>query len=119
MLALTPARRSSPAIGSDQEAGQILQQFSRSRGAEGSEIIHGTLLAEFAPGERIAVLHVAFCPPFEQLPSVEAEIADGPACDVKIAQVLHQGARLEARLARASTATEQVHVEFAATGAPA
>ena len=91
VLALTPARRSSPANGSDLEAGQILQQLSRSRGAEGSEIVHGTLLAEFAAGERIAVLHVAFCPPFERLPSVEAEIADGPACDVKIVQVLHQG----------------------------
>lgn len=118
-LALVPARRSSPAIGSDQGAGQVLQQLSRSRGADGSEIVHGTLLAEFAPAERIAVLHVAFCPPFERLPSVEAEVADGPACDVKIVQVLHQGARLEARLAHASTVAEQVRVEFAATGCTA
>ena len=115
---LVPARRSSPAIGSDKRSEQVLQQLTRSRIADGSEAIHGTLLAEFAPGERTTILHVAFCPPFEQLPSVEVEVDHGPGCDVKLAQVLHQGARLEVRLTRASTAAQQVTLEILATVQP-
>ena len=112
---LIPARRNSPAIRSEKDAEQLLQQLTRSRAADGCEAIHGTLVAEFALGERTAVVHVAFCPPFERLPSVEVEVVDGPACDVKLAQVLHQGARLEARLSRASTASQRVTIDFAAT----
>jgi hypothetical protein len=115
---LLPAKSSSPAVGSDKVTSR-LQQFTRSRMVDGSETIAGTLLAEFAPGERTTILHVAFCPPFERLPSVDAEVADGPACDVKLAQILHQGARFEARLARASTSLERVTIEFVAADRPA
>jgi hypothetical protein len=115
---LIPARRSSPAIGADSNSDQLLQQLTRSRAADGCEAVHGRLIAEFAPGERTAVLHVAFCPPFERPPSVEAEVVDGPGCDVKLAQVLHQGARLEARLSRASSAAQRVTIEILATDRP-
>ncbi len=114
---LIPTRCGSPAVGSDKVTSR-LQQLTRSRMADGSETIAGTLLAEFAPGERTAVLHVAFCPPFERLPSVDAEVANRPACNVKVAQVLHQGVRLEARLSRASTAAQRVTIEFVASGRP-
>jgi uncharacterized membrane protein YhaH (DUF805 family) len=115
MFGIIPTRRSSPATGTQKSDEQLLQQITRSRSANGCEAIDGTVVAEFAPGERTAVVHVAFCPPFERVPSVEAEVADGPACDVKITQTLHQGARLEARLSRASTAPQRVTIEFAAT----
>jgi len=115
---LIPARRSSPAGESVSDSDELLQQLTRSRTADGSETIHGTLLAEFAPGERIVVLHVAICPPFERLPSVDAEAADGPECDVKVAQVLHQGARIEARLSRVNTAAARVTINFVATDHP-
>jgi hypothetical protein len=119
-FALVPARRSSPAIGSESDkVAAVLQQLTRSRTAAGCETIRGTLVAEFAAGERTAILHIAFCPPFEQLPTVEAEVAKGPACDVKLAQILHQGARLEARLARASTSAERATIEFSASDRPA
>lgn len=116
----TAARRcpSSPAVGSAANSDALLQHLTRSRAADGCETIHGTLLAEFAPGERNVVLHVAFCPPFERLPTVEAEVSDGPPCDVKLTQILHQGARLELRLLRASIIRERVTVEFAATDRP-
>lgn len=117
-LGLLPARRSLPAlVDSDRAMGLILQQLARSRSADGAETIRGELVAEFAPGDRIAILHVAFCPPFERLPSVAAERASGPGCEVKITQILHQGARLEVRLPRASTSARQATIEFAATSA--
>jgi uncharacterized membrane protein YhaH (DUF805 family) len=115
---LMPTRRSLPAVGSQEPDELLLQQLNRSRSTNGCEAIHGTIIAEFAPDERTMIQHVAFCPPFERLPSVEAEVTDGPACEVKIAQVLHQGARLEARLSRASTAPQRVTIEFAATDRP-
>ena len=116
----TSARHSSPAAGRivHESPELLLQQVSRSRTAEGSDVAQGMLVAEFTPGERTATLYVAFCPPFLFLPTVDAEPVDGPDCSVKIEQVLHQGARFEVRLARASTATERVAVEFVAIESP-
>jgi hypothetical protein len=114
-LGLIPARRSSPAIDSDRATGQMLQEFTRARSADGVETIRGTLVAEFLPGDRLAILHIAFCPPFERLPTVRAARTAGPTCDVKIAQILHQGARLEVRLARASTTARRATIEFSAS----
>jgi len=102
-----PARRSSPAIVRAEvnqpieESGTLLQQLTRSRSLDGSETISGTVVAEFAQGERTTTLHIAFCPPFEVLPRVEAEIADGPDASVQVTQVLHHGARLERAVAAA------------------
>ena len=96
------------------DSGTLLQQMSRSRTAEGHESIHGTLVAEFSPGERTATLHVAFCPPFEKLPHVAAEIADGPDASVKVAQVLHNGVRLEVRLSEPAEFSTAVSLEIAA-----
>jgi hypothetical protein len=114
-----PARRSSTAVAVDDdppsaESGTLLQQLSRSRDADGQESVHGTLVAEFAPGERTSTLHIAFCPPFELLPQVEAEIAEGPDASVRVAQVLHNGARLEVRLAQPAAESATVGLEFAA-----
>ena len=101
----------SPSVVTESVAPELMtQQLSRSRSAEG-DAIHGTLLAEFAPGERTVTLHVAFCPPFERLPQVDAE-ADG--CDVHVVQILHQGARLDARRSPDCDAPQRIPVEFAA-----
>ena len=54
----------------------------------------------------------------ERLPTVEAERTSGPACEVKIAQILHQGARLEVRLSRASTSARTATIELVASSAP-
>jgi hypothetical protein len=114
VFGLLPTRRCSQAIDLGTRAEQVLQRLTRSRTAHG-DVIHGLLVAELAPGERVATLHVAFCPPFEQLPRVEATAADNPECDVKVAQTLHQGARLEVRLAHISDAARAVTVEILAT----
>jgi hypothetical protein len=114
-----PKHRSPPAnlgemTASTDISGTLLQQISRSRAADGHEIVQGTLVAEFGPGERTAALHVAFCPPFELVPHVEAEVADGPDATVKVAQVLHNGARLEIRLSEAASIPTAVAIEIAA-----
>ena len=55
---------------------QVLQQVTRLRTAEGKDAVRATLTAEFAAGERQSTVYVGFCPPFELLPDVEADVAD-------------------------------------------
>jgi hypothetical protein len=97
------------------EHGRLLQQVTRCRDNQGYESVVGTLLAEFEPTERIATVHVAFCPPFERLPYVEAEAIDGPSATIKVAQVLHNGARLEVRRDEFLSGPSIILLEFAAT----
>ncbi len=105
----TANKRRSPAMRTD----RVLQQLTRSRSAEGQDAIHGTLLAEFAPGERSAMLYVAFCPPFERLPRVDLE----SCADARLVQTLHNGAQIEVRLPRAVKAATSATVELYATDA--
>jgi hypothetical protein len=97
------------------EPGTLLQKLNRCRDDQGSESVMGTVLAEFAAGERIATVHVAFCPPFEKLPAVEAEVTDGASATIKVAQVLHNGARLEVRRDEVLSSPSSILLEFAAT----
>lgn len=93
---------------------RLTQRIVRVRTADGSERIEATLIAEFPPDERLAILHIGFCPPFEHLPEIEAIATDGPDAEVKIAQILHNGAQLEVRLQQPSVAPEQVSLELIA-----
>ena len=90
----------------------ILQQLTRIRLEDGTEAIRGELTAEFATGERQTTLYVAFCPPFERLPQIEANIADDSDATVKVAQFLHNGAQLEVRLPDAAEEPFRVTVEL-------
>jgi hypothetical protein len=111
-------KRSSPASSLAPARHQMLQQLTRFRTAEGNELIHGSLIAEFAPGQRNATLYVAFCPPFERLPAVEVEVVDDPFATVNLAQLLHNGAQLDVRLPRPADQNQRIAVEIAATEAP-
>jgi hypothetical protein len=81
----------------DEPREQILQQLTRFRTEEGHDALRGTLAAEFPAGERQLTLHVAFCPPFERIPEVDADLADDSDASVKLTQILHNGAQLEVR----------------------
>jgi hypothetical protein len=109
----------SPKVGdaAESDAGMMLQQISRVRTADGCETVLGTLVAEFAPGERQTTLYVAFCPPFERLPQVEANVVDDSDSTVKLAQMLHNGAQLEVRLSEPAEEGTNVTIEFFATDA--
>jgi hypothetical protein len=69
-------------------------------------------VAEFAAGERSAVVYAAFCPPFEHLPVVESQIADDSPATVKLVQCLHNGVQFEARLPHAAASSQNVTIEF-------
>jgi hypothetical protein len=95
---------------------KILQQYSRVRSAEGQDTISGTLVAEFAAGERQVTVYAGFCPPFELLPEVEVNVADDFEAEVKLAQVLHNGAQIDVRLSEPAEEPVTVTIEFVAAG---
>jgi hypothetical protein len=101
----------------DGDSEKVLQNLTRVRTAEGHEAIRGTLLAEFQPGERQTTLHIAFCPPFERLPEVEANVADDSDADVKLTQVFHHGAQFELRLPEPVSEYANVEIELFAIDA--
>jgi hypothetical protein len=96
---------------------QILQQLTRLRTPAGKDAIRGTLVAEFDAGERQATLYVGFCPPFELMPQVEASVVDDFEADVKLAQVLHNGAQIDVRLSEPTDEPLAITIEFIAVQA--
>jgi hypothetical protein len=94
---------------------QVLQQLTRFRTADGKNAIRGTVLAEFVVGERQTTLYVGFCPPFELLPVVDAGVNDELEAEVKLAQVLHNGAQLDVRLSEPAEEPIAVSIEFFAS----
>ena len=109
------ARLSSTGRGEKPDA-ELMQQLTRYRTASGQDVVRGKLTASFAVGERTATLYAAFCPPFERLPAVEAEVVEDEfAATAKLVQVLHNGIQLEVRLARPSPDGHRLAVEFFAS----
>jgi hypothetical protein len=92
----------------------ITQQLVRRRQLDGTESISGYLRAGFEPGQRTAILHVSFCPPLGISPTCAAEASDGPSAQIRVTQVLPQGARLEAKLDGVAQEPQQVLIEFMA-----
>lgn len=79
--------------------GEQVQQIVRSRSADGAEIVHATLRADFVPGQRTATVYVGFCPPLGGRPEITIEAASGPNAEFKIVQAFSHGARIDVRLA--------------------
>jgi hypothetical protein len=81
---------------------------------DGKPCVQGWLRASFVADQRTAIIHTAFCPAFEQTPSVEAEPIDGPLCEVRPTLVLPWGVRWEVKLDSPATASTSVALEFIA-----
>jgi hypothetical protein len=90
----------------------IVQQLTRVRLPNGRVEIRGTVLAEFAAGDRLATTYVGFCPPFEMLPKVEAVADDGVEVELIIVQALHNGVQIEIRLSEPAEESVAIPIEF-------
>jgi hypothetical protein len=113
----SPTQRTTRVADLESDSELVLQQLTRVRTDEGQDAIRGTLIGEFAPGERQVTLHAAFCPPFERLPQVEVNVTDDSNATVKLSQVLHNGVQLEVRLTNPAAEATTVAIEFFATDA--
>jgi len=78
----------------------LVQQVTRVR-EEGRESIHALVQAEIAAGDRMAVVHLAFCPPLEATPELTAHAVEAEDAEVKLTQAETFGARIEVRLGAA------------------
>jgi hypothetical protein len=83
---------------------------------DGRDVLHGWSRVTFAPGQRTAAIHVAFCPPFLAIPGVWVQASTGPDCRVKIGQLMPYGMRLDVRLSQVDREAVEVTVAFAAEG---
>jgi hypothetical protein len=98
-------------------AGGVLQQrFERYLlPDERVECLRGTLHLTVVAGSRLATGHVGFCPPFHQIPFVEA----GTRCEeveatILAAEVLPWGTRIECRLDEPADETILIPIDFLA-----
>jgi hypothetical protein len=97
----------------------LLSACRREALAGGIEQVQGWVALDFVPGQRQQVAHVAFCPPFERVPNVQAALHDEPAASaarISVTQALPQGARIEVRLVGPAPAARRQIVEYRATG---
>jgi hypothetical protein len=85
---------------------------------EGICVVEGWLQTNFLPGQRTAVVHVAFCPAFRETPIVEAELQDGPAGEIRPTLVLPWGVRWEVKLELAAVEPITVSIEFFGSDVP-
>ena len=87
---------------------QILQQLFRVHDQSDRETVYGTVRADFASGQRTAVVHVGFCPPLKSLPDIEVEAQPGYDAKIKVVQALAHGTRLDIR--RPPHEVDQCHI---------
>jgi len=115
-------RPSSCALAEEQEpiepAVDVVQQLTLRATAEGGQELSGWLRMPLTAGQRSGSLHVAFCPPFDGAPRVQAEAVAGPDCRIKAAQSLPYGVRLDIKLAAPAAGNESVLVWFFAASEP-
>lgn len=69
--------------------------------------------------DRLAIIHLAFCPPLAERPELTAHALDMDEADVRITQAETFGARLEVRLPAVAQAERSFLIEVLGSAATA
>jgi hypothetical protein len=88
----------------------LIQRMTRLRAADG-ESIHALIIARIPPGDRLAVVHLAFCPTLAARPELTAHTLDESDAEVRIVQAETFGVRIEARLPQAESTPRRAVIE--------
>lgn len=109
-----PAARPPTAHDPDEEtiSEQLVQQVTRERTATGGESLHALIRVTCLPGDRMAVVHLAFCPPLGATPQLMAHVLDDSGAEAKITLAETYGTRIEVRLAHPAVEGETVLLEM-------
>jgi hypothetical protein len=106
---------------SDEPAGMELEpresadlRLERRTTSQGIEEIEGTAEARFGAGQKHCTLHIAFCPPFAERPTVELAAGTGLDAQVKAAAVYPYGVRIDVRRSGDAREAGVCRVEFRA-----
>jgi len=102
-------------VDSDSLPSDVIQQLTRTRDEMGIETIAATVRVDFPTGDRQQVVHLAFCPPLEGVPTLELEPLDGPEAELKSTLVQSYGVRIEARLLEAAEGPQSLLMQIYAT----
>ena len=103
-VALARSRAAPPTKSRPRPAG-ITAETLRYVDAAGRDTLEGTWHIQFAPGQRIAVVPLSFCPPFERVPEIKVAAPGRSDIQIKATAVFAYAARFEVKLsAAASTA---------------
>lgn len=100
-----------------QLSAETTQQLTRTL-VDGEEALHGLLRLNLQRGQRHAYLHVAFCPPFAQVPEAELLQLEGPEASLTPGQIECHGARFDIKLRQAASSETECLFELFAS-APA
>ena len=77
----------------------------------------GSLTARIVPGQVTAHVHVAFCPPFANVPQLDFRQVSGPTARIKVGQVLPHGVRFDVKLEQPATDSASLCLEMRASHA--
>ena len=88
----------------------LVQQVTRIVDGE-LESIHSVMRAEVVANDRLAVIHLAFCPPLAARPELTAHALDAKEAEVRITQAEAFGARIEIRLPQVEEFSRSVLIE--------
>jgi hypothetical protein len=88
----------------------LVQQITRVHERNG-EAIHALAEAVTPAGDRLAVVHLAFCPPLAAKPELTAHAVDTDDAEVRITQAEAFGVRIEVRLPQPAAEPRSVLVE--------
>jgi hypothetical protein len=106
--------RSNPAAEEAEIPAGLVQQVTRVREGE-RESLHALVRADIAGGDRLAVLHLSFCPPLAEALELTAHAVDAENVEVRVTQAEMFGARIEVRLPREEAEPRGVMVEVLGT----
>jgi len=90
----------------------VSQRMTRAREENGMEVVYGVVRCGFAAGQRQQNLHIAFCPPLENIPELTTDQIDGPIVRIKPSMVETYGAGLEVKLQALCSEPTNVQVLF-------
>ncbi len=94
----------------------VSQQLTRRTTADGGDLLEGYVRFRFAADQKNAVAHVAFCPPFDEAPRLQAEQIEGPSATLKFGPSLPHGVRIECTLDQLSGVPQQILFSISAHG---
>ncbi len=92
----------------------VTQQVTRVVEPDGTDRVVGWMRVCFEPGQRLANVHLAFCPPFGRMPEATLERLEGPQVRIKRVQVFPFGARFDLKLSEPAEQSEDVLLRVAA-----
>ena len=110
-LPAAPATTAALTLDEEPADASVWQRITRRATADGTQLLHGWLRADFDAGQRTTSAHLAFCPPFARAVKLEHRQLDGPASRVKVAELLPYGARLDIKLTRPADQSVSVVIE--------